>query len=136
MPFEIHEGFAERGQMSKFCCLIIVQRFKTYQIKSLPVPRYPELKVDNCWKWVESNPFVIKYFPDYTGSTRPERKFMYDVVYTLSPNLLFEKVQEAHSKRRVKEQLGEEELIEIKGNLLKEIKDSIYQSSKYYLIAI
>ena len=104
--------------------------FKSYNIKSAYVPSYSELKVENFWKMIKSTPYYLEYFPDYKPSKLFPREFLFNLLLTIDPELVENKIMECHNDRKVVIKLEDSGFIEIMPDLYEEIFNSAYRPSK------
>ena len=110
--------------------------FRSFNIKSVNVPSYPELKVESFWKIIKSTPHYIEYFPDYKQSKQPPREYKFNLLHTIDPELVEDKIMECHRNRKIQENSKDGDLIEIMPDLLEEIMNSNYHSSKAHLFTL
>ena len=92
-------------------------------MKHVNFPKHPELKVKRFWKHIQKTPKYLEYFPDYKDSQLAERVLMFNLLYTIDPDLVVNKVIESNNERKLITKEIEREYIKIKSNLLEEIKD-------------
>ena len=110
--------------------------FRSYSIKSVYVPSYPELRVESFWKVIKSTPRYIEYFPDYKPSKLPPREYLFNLLNTIDPDLIEDKIMECHNDRKVGVKLEDSNFIEIVPDLYEEIINSTYRSSKPKLLIL
>lgn len=103
---------------------------KAKNIDQINVPSYPELNVKAFWRKIKSTTRYMKYFPDYKEGKLPERAYMFNVLNTIDPELVNEKIQLAEADKDVGKKLIEDEVIEVREDLLKEIESTSFMSSK------
>ena len=111
-----------------------IKMIKATAIQSVNVPKYPELKVSSFWKKIQSSPYYSSYFPDYKEGKLPQRDYLFNLLHTIDPELIEDKIMECHRARRLDENKEQDGVIEIKHDLLREIDDSYYFSSKVLLV--
>ena len=104
--------------------------FRQAKIKSVTVPRYPELNVKSFWSHIKKTPDYLAYFPDYKSSQLPERDFMFETLITIDEQFVVDKVRQAWEGKLAKNKNGDDEKILITKELLEEIQDAEYYSSK------
>ena len=104
--------------------------FKSYDIKSVYVPNYPELKVENFRKMIKSTPYYSEYFSDYKPSKLPPREYLFNLLHTIDPEFVENKIMECHNDRKIVMKLEESGFIEIMPDLYEEIINSAFRSSK------
>ena len=109
---------------------------RVYNIKKVNVPSYPELKVDSFWNKIKSNPEYLSFFPDYKPKKLPPRDYMFNLLHTIDSDLIESKILESHERRKVKPKLDGDEYIEVVPELLKEILDVTYYTSKHVSLKI
>ena len=100
--------------------------FRSYEIKGVNVPKYPELKVDTFWKIIKENPIYLSYFPDYKERKLPQRQYMFDLLYTIDESFVENFIQDCHMNRRIKPNFDINECVEI--------MNSYHYSSKIELL--
>ena len=93
------------------------------EIKQVNVPRLPELNVKSFWKHIKKTPRYLEYFPDYKDSQLPDRVSMFNMLYTIDPDFIKQKVIESNDLRKSIAKEDEGEYITIKKELLQEIQD-------------
>ena len=105
--------------------------FRQAQVKSVTVPRYPELNVKSFWNHIKKTPDYLVYFPDYKSSQLPERDFMFETLITIDEEFVVDKVRQASEGKLVKNKHGDNEKILITKELFEEIQAVEYYSSKF-----
>ena len=50
------------------------------ELKDLNVPMYPEISVKNLWEVFKNKDDFIKYFPDYSETQQPERRYLINIL--------------------------------------------------------
>ena len=58
------------------------------------VPNWPEFSSKVLWQKAKANPNLLQYFPDYSSSRLPYRKYLLNVANSVSPNSVVNAVQE------------------------------------------
>ena len=109
---------------------------KISELKDLNVPKYPEISIQNLWEKFKNQDDVMRYFPDYTETQQPERKYLIDVLKTIKYDYMVKVVDNAHKARNVESNIEDSQVIEIKPSLLNEMMNTNFNSSKhdaYYL---
>ena len=86
------------------------------------VPKYYELSTKNVWQLIKDLDEVSVYFPDLSESQLPDRKFMWTVLSTVKENLATNIVNNARLNRSLGVQNDEDNLIEIKKDILEQIR--------------
>ena len=104
---------------------------KISELKDLNVPKYPEISVQNLWEKFKSKDDVVRYFPDYTGTQQPERKYLIDVLKTIKYDYMVKVVDNAHKDRNIDRNIEDSQVIEIKPSLLNEIINANFNSSRH-----
>ena len=100
------------------------------EVKSVTVPRYPELNVKSFWSHIKKTPKYLVYFPDYKPSQLPERDFMFEILLTIDEQFVVSKVKQTILGKLTRNRHGDDEKILITKELLEEIKNVEYYSSK------
>ena len=85
------------------------------------VPKYPELGVNKIWNYVRELPELMQYFPDYDGKSLPERQYMWDILYTLKPDIVADLIKEARRNRGLEKNDDHDQMIEIAPDFWDEI---------------
>jgi len=67
------------------------------------VPNYTELSSQNIWKEVQKDKKIALYFPEYSKSRAPQKKFLLNIVNTIKPNSIAEAVKKLRKMRKDKE---------------------------------
>ena len=72
------------------------------------------------------------YFPDYLETQIPDRKFMYSIISTMFPNALKQLIKEAKNKRALNVDNEDNDIIEIKPEIMEAIMGVLSQKSKSF----
>ena len=107
---------------------------KQDDVIKLHVPKYKELKVQALWNLVKDADEVFSYFPDYTDKQIPERDFLFKILSTIKTDIIRGMIKQSRDARSVVNQEDEDELILIKKDLMKEIKEVATQQSKLFCL--
>ena len=70
------------------------------------------------------------FYPDYPSSILPERVYFFNILNTVDNEFLQEKIKEVTLSKEIKPDVEENETIEIRSDLLNEINNAVYFSSK------
>ena len=95
-----------------------IKMIEATAIQSVNVPKYPELKVSSFWKKIHFNPYYSSYFPDYKEGKLIKRDYLFNLLHTIDPELIEDKIMEFHRARRLYESKERGGVIEIKHDLL------------------
>ena len=79
---------------------------------------------------IKSTSYYLEYFPDYKPSKLPPREHLPNLLHTINPELVENKIMECHNYRKVVMKLEDSGFIEIMQYLYEEIVNSAYRSSK------
>ena len=90
-------------------------------MNNVVVPKYPELGVNKIWNYVRELPELMQYFPDYDGKSLPERQYMWDILYTLKPDIVADLIKEARRNRGLEKNDDHDQMIEIAPDFWDEI---------------
>ena len=104
--------------------------FRSYEIKGVNVPKYPELKVDTFWKIIRENPIYLSYFPYYKEGKLPQRRYMFDLLSTIDGSFVENLIQDCRMNGNIKPNFDMNECVEIRPDLIEEIMNSYHYSSK------
>ena len=85
------------------------------------VPNYPELGVNKIWNYVRELPELMQFFPDYDGKSLPELQYMWDILYTLKPDIVADLIKEARRNRGLEKNDDHDQMIEIAPDFWDEI---------------
>ena len=77
---------------------------------------------------------VFTYFPDYTDKQIPERDFLFKILSTIKTDIIRGMIKQSRDARSVVNQEDEDELILIKKNLMKEIKEVAIHQIKLFCL--
>ena len=102
---------------------------KVEQLKKLKVPNYPEISVKGLWDKFKEDDDVKKYFPDFKPNQLPERRFLLDILSTVKRDYMKKVIMSSSQTRNRDENIQNNEVIEIKQDLLSEIMKTSYNSS-------
>ena len=102
---------------------------KVIDVRELKVPNYPEISVENLWGNNKDDDEVKMYFPDFTEKQKPERKFLLDILSAIRYDYMCKVIKFTHQVRNLGEKVENNEVIEIKQDLLDEIMMANYSSS-------
>ena len=102
---------------------------KVEQLKKLKVPNYPEISVKGLWDKFKEDVDVKKYFPDFKPNQLPERRFLLDILSTVKRDYMKKVIMSSSQTRNRDENIQNNEVIEIKQDLLSEIMKTSYNSS-------
>ena len=64
------------------------------------VPNWQEFSSKELWKKARINPSLAVYFPDFSSSRLPQRKYLLNVANTVSPNSVVNAVLESRKRRQ------------------------------------
>ena len=103
---------------------------KAYEIKQANVPRFEELSFKVFWEIVCSDPELKIYFPDYKDSVLPERKYLLDLLFTIKTDVVVDMIKEAQRIRKIDNEPDEDQIVEVKKDLLQEILETDFGSGK------
>ena len=103
-------------------------------VRTVKVPRFPELNVKDFWKEVKTRPYLLQYFPEYKESQLPEREYFFNLLFSLDDDFVIDKIREAENLRKSGGGPDEDSLIFIKKDLLKEIIELVVHPSKFWII--
>ena len=81
--------------------LIVFKVFRWHEINYINIPKYPELVVSKIWNYAKQIPEISIYFPDYNKNELPERQYMFDILYTLKPEVIADMIQNARKKEEL-----------------------------------
>ena len=107
-----------------------MQMIKMSDLKQINVPRYSELNIKSFWKQITKSVPKLRYFPDYKASQIPDRIYLFNILYTIDPHFVLDKIIQVQKTKVVENKEEKDEVIIIKKDLLKQISDSNYFSSK------
>ena len=63
----------------------------------------------------------MQYFPDYDGKSLPERQYMWDILYTLKPDIVADLIKKARRNRGLEKNDDHDQMIEIAPDFWDEI---------------
>jgi len=63
------------------------------------VPNYRELSSKGIWNELKQDPAIAQYFPAYSKSRTPQKKYLLNVVNTMRPNSIKQIVETLRKKR-------------------------------------
>ena len=95
-----------------------------------------KFSVDKIWIKFKDDKEFTKYFPDFKENQRPEKKFLLNLLATLKPYYAKAMIQKSHQNRKEEDAIEKSEVIQITPQLLAEIKDSKFSSSKIAFIIL
>ena len=102
---------------------------KVEQLKKLKVPNYPEISVKGLWDKFKEDDDVKKYFPEFKPNQLPERRFLLDILSTVKRDYMKKVIMSSSQTRNRDENIQNNEVIEIKQDLLSEIMKTSYNLS-------
>ena len=105
---------------------------KLDELKQIDVPKYAELNVKSIWNHITKSENLKRYFPDYKSTQVIERKYIFDVLHTIDSEFVISKVNEVQRLKIVEDRIEHNEVIKIRKDLLKEISNANYFSSKSF----
>ena len=76
-------------------------------------------------------PEIMAYFPDYNKNEYPERQYMFDILFTLKPDVIADMIQSARKKRGIVENKDNNEMIKITKEYWNEISALANIKGKY-----
>ena len=85
-------------------------------------------------EYVKTKPDLLVFLPDYKSIQKPERRYLFNIIGNVSPEFLNSKIDEAHAKRLYWAVMKDDEKIEIREDILKEIMCAKYESSKNWIL--
>ena len=101
------------------------------ELKDLNVPMYPEISVKNLWDVFKHKDDVIRYFPDYSETQQPERRYLINILKTIEYDYMVKVIDNAHKVRNVDSNIEKSQVIEIKPSLLDEMLNAKFNSSNH-----
>ena len=101
------------------------------ELKDLNVPMYPEISVNNLWEVYKSKDDVIKYFPDYSETQQPERRYLINIFKTIENDYMIKVIDNAHKVRNVDSNIEKSQVIEKKPSLLDEMLNAKFNFSNH-----
>jgi hypothetical protein len=99
----------------------------------LVVPKYKELSVSKIWTKVRESEDLAEYFPDYELDQIPERNYLIGVISTLYPTATRQLIDDARSKRSIKES-DKDDMIKITKRMEEELMAVSPQKSNSTLL--
>ena len=108
--------------------------FKVSEVTQINVPNYAELNVKTFWKYIQSKEYLKKCFPDYKDSQTPERKYLFNLLYSIDSKFVLDKITTAQKNRVIDSKIEQNQIIEIRKDMLDQIQSSNYFSSTSYAI--
>ena len=108
--------------------------FKVSEVTQINVPNYAELNVKTFWKYIQSREYLKKCFPDYKDSQISERKYLFDLLYSIDSKFVLDKITTAQKNRVIDNKIEQNQIIEIRKDMLDQIQSSNYFSSTSYTI--
>ena len=63
------------------------------------MPNYRELSSKGIWNELKQDPAIAQYFPAYSKSRTPQKKYLLNVVNTMRPNSIKQIVETLRKKR-------------------------------------
>ena len=110
---------------------------RSFEIKRVNIPKYPELKIETFWKIIKENSISRSYFPDYKEIKLLPRRYMFKLLHKIDESFVESLIQDCHMNKRIQPNFDFNEYIEIRPDLMEEIMDCYYYySSKIELLAM
>ena len=86
--------------------------------------------------WLSPILVTLNIFPIISQVKLPPRKYLFNLLHTIDPDLVEDKIMKCHNDRKVGMKLEDSNFIEIVPDLYEEIINSTYRSSKPKLLIL
>ena len=107
--------------------------FKKDKVQSLVVTRFKELKVKGILdKIIDFDEYNL-YFHDFPNSKLFGRDYLISIINTLNPNATEKLEKEARESRSITQSDDPGNLVEIKSEIINELRSPNHQKSNYYI---
>ena len=104
---------------------------KKYELSTMCIPEYHEFSVGKMYGELRDDKAISQYLPDYNEGQFPDEDFFHKLECSLYLKQMNDLINQAHKHRAVNANDRQQEMIEIKEGISKEIMESITLLSKW-----